>query len=100
MEKGHSLVVSHSFEHHTGDSTMWLISTPILREGTWGGQVPITSLPPRPTTREDLRLDGYLEYRHAAKALCIYKHLCLRDSNPVPTAPLLTTILVGRRNNI
>ncbi|GFV42042.1 hypothetical protein TNCV_1569091 [Trichonephila clavipes] len=25
-----------SFEHHTGDSTIWLVSTPILREDTWG----------------------------------------------------------------
>ncbi|GFV06842.1 hypothetical protein TNCV_4157471 [Trichonephila clavipes] len=53
-----------------------------------------------PTTREDLRLDGYLEYPHAAKALDIYKHPCLlRDSSPVPMesqSDSLTTILVGR----
>ncbi|GFV43497.1 hypothetical protein TNCV_4592211 [Trichonephila clavipes] len=46
-----------------------------------------TSLPLPPTSREDLRLDGYLEYLDAANALYIYKHPCLfRDSNPVPTA--------------
>ncbi|GFU21397.1 hypothetical protein TNCV_891411 [Trichonephila clavipes] len=28
--------VSRSFEHHTDDSTIWLVSTPILREDTWG----------------------------------------------------------------
>ncbi|GFU53394.1 hypothetical protein TNCV_4421721 [Trichonephila clavipes] len=54
-------VVSRSFEHHTGDSTIWLVSTPILMEDTWGGQGPPTPLPLLPTTREDLRLDGYLE---------------------------------------
>ncbi|GFX00054.1 uncharacterized protein TNCV_3080501 [Trichonephila clavipes] len=78
----------------------WLVSTPISRENTWGGQGPPTSLPRPPTTREDLRLDGYLEYPHAAKALYMYKHPCLlRDSSPVPTAPqsaLLTTIPIGR----
>ncbi|GFU16433.1 hypothetical protein TNCV_836141 [Trichonephila clavipes] len=30
-----------------------------------GGQDPNTSLSLPPTTREDLRLDGYLEYLHA-----------------------------------
>ncbi|GFW88039.1 hypothetical protein TNCV_217111 [Trichonephila clavipes] len=29
-------VVIRSFEHHTCDSTIWLISTPILRENSWG----------------------------------------------------------------
>ncbi|GFS53993.1 uncharacterized protein TNCV_3762061 [Trichonephila clavipes] len=57
-------------------------------------------LPLPPTTREDLWLDGYLEYPHATKALHIYKHPCLlRDSNPVPTAPQsasLTTLSIGR----
>ncbi|GFX81491.1 uncharacterized protein TNCV_4508981 [Trichonephila clavipes] len=51
-----------------------------------GGQRSPTSLPLPPTSRADLRLDGYLEYPHAAKALYIYKHPCLlRDSNPDPT---------------
>ncbi|GFT24271.1 laminin subunit alpha [Trichonephila clavipes] len=41
-----------------------------------------TSLPLPPTTREEFRLDGYLEY--PAKALYIYKHPCLlRDSNQI-----------------
>ncbi|GFV37171.1 hypothetical protein TNCV_1720931 [Trichonephila clavipes] len=26
---------SRSFEHHTGESTIWLVPTPILREDTW-----------------------------------------------------------------
>ncbi|GFX73925.1 uncharacterized protein TNCV_397361 [Trichonephila clavipes] len=71
-------------------------------ENPGGGQGPPTSVPLPPTTREDLRLDGYLEYPHAAKALCIYKHPCLlRDSIPVPTAPQsasLTTLPDGRRS--
>ncbi|GFX89031.1 hypothetical protein TNCV_2853311 [Trichonephila clavipes] len=29
-------IVSPSFEHHTGDSTILPVSTPILKEGTWG----------------------------------------------------------------
>ncbi|GFS89632.1 uncharacterized protein TNCV_3786971 [Trichonephila clavipes] len=32
-----------------------------------GSQEPLTSLPLPPTSREDLRLDGYLEYFHATK---------------------------------
>ncbi|GFT03696.1 hypothetical protein TNCV_278581 [Trichonephila clavipes] len=51
--------VSRSFEHHTGNSTIWLVSTPILREDTWGGQGLPTYLPLPSTSREDLRLDGY-----------------------------------------
>ncbi|GFT19578.1 hypothetical protein TNCV_2534571 [Trichonephila clavipes] len=46
-----------------------------------------TSHPLPLTSREDLRLDGCLEYPHATKAVYIYKHPCLlRDSNPDPTA--------------
>ncbi|GFT33818.1 hypothetical protein TNCV_4383241 [Trichonephila clavipes] len=33
-------------------------------ENSGGGQGPLTSLPLPPTTRKDLRLDGYLEYPH------------------------------------
>ncbi|GFU40682.1 uncharacterized protein TNCV_3230561 [Trichonephila clavipes] len=66
----------------------------------WGWPGPPPSLPVLPTPREDLRLDSYLKYSHAAKALYIYKHPCLlRDSNPVPTAPQsasLTTVPVWR----
>ncbi|GFT07930.1 hypothetical protein TNCV_873601 [Trichonephila clavipes] len=46
-----------------------------------------TSLPLPPTSREDLKLDGYLEYPPAAKALYIYKYPYLpRDLNQGPTA--------------
>ncbi|GFU80604.1 uncharacterized protein TNCV_534781 [Trichonephila clavipes] len=52
-----------------------------------------TSLPLLPTSREDLRLDGYLEYPHVAKALHTYNHPCLlRDSNPGSTAQLSATL--------
>ncbi|GFV56045.1 uncharacterized protein TNCV_2266311 [Trichonephila clavipes] len=75
-------VVSRNFEQHTNDSTSRLGSTPALRENTLGV---VKGLPP--TSREDLRLDGYLEYLHTAKALYIYKHPCLLwDLNPGPTA--------------
>ncbi|GFX68832.1 hypothetical protein TNCV_3865311 [Trichonephila clavipes] len=38
-------VVIHSLEHHTGGSTFWLGSKPILWRTRWGGQGPPTSLP-------------------------------------------------------
>ncbi|GFW89454.1 uncharacterized protein TNCV_3967441 [Trichonephila clavipes] len=64
-----------------------------------GGQGPPTFLLFPLTSREDLRLDGYLKYPHAAKALYIYKHPCLlRDLNTGPTAKQsasLTTIPDG-----
>ncbi|GFY16593.1 uncharacterized protein TNCV_2787201 [Trichonephila clavipes] len=74
----------------------------LLAEGehNGGGQGPPISLPLPKTSREDLRLDGYLKYPYAVKTLYIYKHPCLlRDSNPTPTAQQsasLTTILDGR----
>ncbi|GFV77463.1 hypothetical protein TNCV_1069921 [Trichonephila clavipes] len=53
-----------------------------MRENTLEWSEAPTSLPP--TSREDLRLDGYLEYPHVTQALYIYKHSrLLRDSNPV-----------------
>ncbi|GFV26145.1 hypothetical protein TNCV_4887761 [Trichonephila clavipes] len=46
-----------------------------------GGQRPSTS-------REDMRLDGNLEYPNATKSLYFYKHPCLlQDSNPGLMAP-------------
>ncbi|GFV88451.1 hypothetical protein TNCV_1242641 [Trichonephila clavipes] len=47
------------------------------KEHRSGGQGLPTSLPFPPTSREDLRLDGYLKYPLAVKALYIYKHHCL-----------------------
>ncbi|GFW91706.1 hypothetical protein TNCV_4501251 [Trichonephila clavipes] len=51
------------------------------------------------TSREDLRLDGYLEYPHATNSLYIYKHPCfLLESNPGPMvqqSESLTTIPDG-----
>ncbi|GFV09575.1 uncharacterized protein TNCV_3159721 [Trichonephila clavipes] len=81
-------VVGRSLEHHAGDSTIYLGSTPILRENTLReGQGPPSSLSHPPTSREDSRLNGYSEYSQAVKALYIYKHPCLlRDSNLGPTA--------------
>ncbi|GFW91440.1 helitron_like_N domain-containing protein [Trichonephila clavipes] len=39
-----------------------------------GSQMHPTSLPFPPTSQEDIRLNGYLEYPHAAKTLYIHKH--------------------------
>ncbi|GFX29169.1 hypothetical protein TNCV_3217041 [Trichonephila clavipes] len=56
-------VVGRSLQHHIGDSTIWLCSSPILRENTLvEDQGAPTSLPHPPTSREDLWLDGYLQY--------------------------------------
>ncbi|GFW43584.1 hypothetical protein TNCV_4769361 [Trichonephila clavipes] len=47
MEKGYvAPVVNRIFEHHTGDSTIWLVSTPILKEDTWDGHLSIPSTNP------------------------------------------------------
>ncbi|GFS97693.1 uncharacterized protein TNCV_2558541 [Trichonephila clavipes] len=95
-------VVSRNFEHYAGDSTIFLSSTP-QRKKTLGVVRGFPPLPPPPTSGEDLRLDGYLEYTHAAKALYTYRHpRLLWDSNPVPTTPQsvsLTTISDGRHGN-
>ncbi|GFT98299.1 hypothetical protein TNCV_2903961 [Trichonephila clavipes] len=61
-------------------------------ENPRGGQGPPTSLHLPPTTREDLRLDGYLEYPHAAKALYIDKHPCPPGFEPSPYG---TAFIVG-----
>ncbi|GFV76337.1 hypothetical protein TNCV_4413161 [Trichonephila clavipes] len=58
------MCVCRYFEHHTGDSTCWFDSTSILRENTLGM---VRGLPP--TSREDLRLDFYLEHSHAVMGL-------------------------------
>ncbi|GFW53823.1 hypothetical protein TNCV_3939171 [Trichonephila clavipes] len=51
-----------------------------------GGQGHSTSISLPPNSREDLWLDGYLEYPHATNALYIHKHPChLQDSNLGPT---------------
>ncbi|GFU91567.1 transposable element Tc3 transposase [Trichonephila clavipes] len=47
-------------------------------EHSGSGQRPPTSLPLPPTSREDLRLDGYLEYPYATQAL----HLQTSMSSP------------------
>ncbi|GFV97531.1 hypothetical protein TNCV_2040391 [Trichonephila clavipes] len=78
-----------------------LLSCPSQRESTMRGQGLLTSLPP--TSRDDMRLDGYFEYPHVAKELHIYKQPCLiRDSNRGHTAQpsaLLTAISDGRQSN-
>ncbi|GFX19519.1 uncharacterized protein TNCV_2074281 [Trichonephila clavipes] len=82
------LYVTRSFKHHAVDRPIWLVYHNLEGGHPDFGEGPTTFLPVPPTSREDLRLDGYLEYPHAAKALYIYKHSCLlRYSKPGPTAP-------------
>ncbi|GFS53575.1 hypothetical protein TNCV_730331 [Trichonephila clavipes] len=74
-------VVSRSFKHHAGDSTIWLGSN--SQEEHPGGWSGASHLFP-PTSRENLR---YNEYSEWPKALYIYKHLFLsRESSAVSIA--------------
>ncbi|GFW44065.1 uncharacterized protein TNCV_998301 [Trichonephila clavipes] len=88
----------HSLDHQKRHRVIWLCSTPILREvgHSGGGSGPLTSSPFPPSSREELRLNGCVEYPYVIKALYIYKHPYLfRDSNTGPTAQQsgsLTTI--------
>ncbi|GFX43349.1 hypothetical protein TNCV_4873691 [Trichonephila clavipes] len=69
-----------ALEHHAGDSAFCSVP-PHPRGRTGGGQGLPTSIPLTPTTREDLRLDGYLKYPHAAKPLYIYLQISM--SSPI-----------------
>ncbi|GFW55200.1 hypothetical protein TNCV_115861 [Trichonephila clavipes] len=63
----------------------------------WGWKADPTSLPLPPTSRNDLRLDGCLEYSHSVKALFIFKHpSLLRVSNPGPTEQQLASLTTIR----
>ncbi|GFT09839.1 hypothetical protein TNCV_416231 [Trichonephila clavipes] len=92
-------VVGRSLKRHIADSMIFNSVPPqVSGETPWGsGASPLTS--PQPTSLEELRLDGYLEYIYVAKALYIYKHpRFLRDSYPGPTtqqsASLITLVIV------
>ncbi|GFU12224.1 hypothetical protein TNCV_4600321 [Trichonephila clavipes] len=57
-------VISSITHTYTGGITIWLDSTPSLKKNTLDQEPPTSpSLPP--TSREDLRIDGYLKYPHA-----------------------------------
>ncbi|GFU67911.1 BTB domain-containing protein [Trichonephila clavipes] len=77
--------VGRTHEHHTADSTMYLGSTPNLRENALGkGQGPPTSIFPATNHRRGISACRLFKYP-AAKALYIYKHPCLpRDFKPRP----------------
>ncbi|GFX30614.1 trimethyllysine dioxygenase, mitochondrial [Trichonephila clavipes] len=61
------LYVCRSLEHHAGDSAIWLVFHP----NTPGcGQRPPNSLPLPPTSREELRLDGYLKSTSSGPVPC------------------------------
>ncbi|GFU52965.1 hypothetical protein TNCV_1142571 [Trichonephila clavipes] len=65
-------------------------------ENPGGGQGPPTSLPLPPTTREDLRLDGYLEYPPAAKGTI---HLQTSMSSPgFEPSPYGTTVSIANHS--
>ncbi|GFW67143.1 neuroligin-4, X-linked [Trichonephila clavipes] len=69
-------VISSIFEHHADDSTIWIRSTPILWEKALeGSEVPPTSLPLLPTSRDDFRLDGYLAYSPCRKGIHAFSRI-------------------------
>ncbi|GFT03973.1 uncharacterized protein TNCV_1731191 [Trichonephila clavipes] len=68
-------IVIRSFEHQTGDSTIFLVSNPILRDNTLGSEASYLS-PLPPTSREDLCLDGYCVSMGSCP-IYVYKHPCL-----------------------
>ncbi|GFW88612.1 hypothetical protein TNCV_828811 [Trichonephila clavipes] len=78
-------VVMRSLEHQADDSTIYLDSTPILRENTLG-EGPPTSLPLPPTLREDLRVDGCLKYPHAAREGTIHLQKSMSSSGFEPSS--------------
>ncbi|GFW93495.1 transposable element Tc1 transposase [Trichonephila clavipes] len=81
-------VFSLNLEHHAGDSTIWLISTPILRENALEVVRYLPSLS-TPSTNLNRGFAFRWSFRvpPATKALYIYKYPCLlRDSNPGSTA--------------
>ncbi|GFV80200.1 hypothetical protein TNCV_1477621 [Trichonephila clavipes] len=77
MAKGQvTLAVICSFEHHTGDRTILARFHPNLEgEHSEGVQRPPAFLSYPPTSREDLQLDGHLEYPHAAQALYTFTNI-------------------------
>ncbi|GFV61759.1 uncharacterized protein TNCV_189161 [Trichonephila clavipes] len=91
-----------NFDHYAGDNTIWLCSTPILRENIqrWLEASQLSS--PSSNLMREFAARGYSEYSHATKALHIYKHPCfLQNLNPCPTiqrSASLTTISFGQQN--
>ncbi|GFU04441.1 hypothetical protein TNCV_1080091 [Trichonephila clavipes] len=79
--------VMYNYQNNTsseGDGAIWLSLAPVLWMNSWWGRnKPPILCPLPPTSREDLWLDGYLEYPLAAKVLYIYQHPCLEDLNPM-----------------
>ncbi|GFV92933.1 hypothetical protein TNCV_1693261 [Trichonephila clavipes] len=67
-DQAHKIHRGRSFEHHTGDSTIWLSSVPlpVLKENI---MEMVRGLPP--TSQEDLQFDEYLEY---TSTIYIYKY--------------------------
>ncbi|GFY27513.1 hypothetical protein TNCV_2071331 [Trichonephila clavipes] len=90
-------VVSRSFEHHAGDSTIWFRSSPIMRENIL--KMVRALSPPLPFHQPHERTCGSTTIWstpkpqwHYTSASQTFKHPCLlRDSKSSPTA--LTTTL-------
>ncbi|GFV14025.1 uncharacterized protein TNCV_525021 [Trichonephila clavipes] len=91
-------LVIRSFEHHAGDSTIWLDSTPILNypQNTLEVVKGLPPLFPFHQPHEKKWIDGFLECPYASKALYIFKYpFLLLYSNPGTTTQKsvsLTTI--------
>ncbi|GFY00759.1 hypothetical protein TNCV_2141511 [Trichonephila clavipes] len=84
----------NSINGFQGEGIVWKVMNVLgaLGRKPLGGresQRPPTSFPLPPTSRKDLRLDGYLEYHHTAKVLYIYKHPGF-EPRPCSTAARVT----------
>ncbi|GFT31391.1 uncharacterized protein TNCV_608261 [Trichonephila clavipes] len=95
-------VVSRSFDHHTGDSTIWINSTSILRENTLEVVRYLPSLSIN-LMREEFRLDGYLPpcrkgipFIHAGTRIHDLRHSSQRPSTVPKESFRLTASCVAR----
>ncbi|GFX60875.1 hypothetical protein TNCV_1311681 [Trichonephila clavipes] len=89
-------VVSRSFEHYTGDSTIWLGSTPILREDTWewSGVSHLST----PSTNHMRALAARRLFRvPPCRKGTIHYIFTVVPVPPASQSASLTTVLVGRQ---
>ncbi|GFT73151.1 hypothetical protein TNCV_2554371 [Trichonephila clavipes] len=82
--------VSRNFLYHSGDSTIWLGSTPILRENILEVAKELNSYSLLSTSPEDFWLDGYLECRKDTAHLQIPLLSLEFESRPFGTAVSVT----------
>ncbi|GFW41120.1 hypothetical protein TNCV_3398961 [Trichonephila clavipes] len=86
-------VVSRSFEHSGGESTIWLGYTQILSRTPWKGSGASHLSSSTTNLMRGFEARRLFRVPHASKALYVYKDPCLlRYSNPDPTAQQSTPL--------